>query len=344
MYGRDGIYWSGIFEKGKYVRRLAARIEHWETARPFVIARGVKHGVDVVVAEIHEGAVCGRGEGTAIYYRGDSAEAALAALEAQADAVAAGITRAELREYMPAGAARNALDAALWDLEAKQTGARVWQILGLAQPRPMLTAFTISLGDPAAMAEQAAHAAKRQLLKLKLGGEGDVDRVAAVRRAAPDARLIADANEGWAGLDVERICYQLAAFRLELIEQPLPAGADEALRHIRSPIPLAADETCQDGATLDAVAGKYQFINLKLDKCGGLTEGMAMIHAASARGLKLMTGCMLSTSLGVAPAFLAATQGAYADLDGPLLLASDRPHGLCFADSEVEPPDVALWG
>ncbi len=323
---------------------LSARIARFTTARPFVIARGSKTAVEVVVAEVSDGQHIGQGEGTPIYYRGDSAEAALAALAAMADAVAAGIGRADLLDAMPPGAARNALDSALWDLEAKQTGIRVWQRIGLPAPRPMLTAFTISLGTPADMEAQAKAAAHRELLKLKLGGAQDVERVAAVRRAAPHARLIADVNEGWAGLDVEAMCHALSAHRVELIEQPLPAGADEALIHVNSPIPLCADESVQDRTDLGQVIGRYRFVNLKLDKCGGLTEGLALIHAAKQRGLGLMTGCMLSSSLGVAPAFLAATHGSFADLDGPLLLAEDRPHGLRFEGSDVHPPEVALWG
>jgi L-alanine-DL-glutamate epimerase-like enolase superfamily enzyme len=325
-------------------RQLGARIERFATARPFVIARGTKTHVDVVVAEVQAGPFTGRGEGTPIYYRGDSADAALQAIEAMAAAVAAGVTRAELLDMMPPGAARNALDSALWDLEAKASGKRVWELAGLPAPRPMLTAYTISLGDPATMAAQAEGARTRELLKLKLGGEGDVERVAAVRRAAPDARLIADANEGWAGLDVERMCHALAPYRIELIEQPLPAGDDSALAHVRSPIPLAADESLQSRAELGDVVGRYRFINVKLDKCGGLTEALALAHAARQRGLGILTGCMLSTSLGVAPAFVAAMQGEFADLDGPLLLANDRPHGLCFSGSDVAPPEVALWG
>lgn len=333
---------TGVMESGK--RSLTARIERWETARPFVIARGTKTHVDVVVAEIRQGAHVGRGEGTPIYYLGDSPEAALAAVLAQAPAIEAGAGRAGLLDLMPPGAARNALDSALWDLEAKIAGKRVWTLAGLPEPRPMLTAFTISLGTPAEMAQQARAASARELLKLKLGGEGDADRVAAVRAAAPDARLIADANEGWAGLDVERMCHELARHRLELIEQPLPKGADSDLVHVRSPVPLAADESLQCRAELGDVIGRYRFINVKLDKCGGLTEALALIHAARQRGLGVMTGCMLSTSLGVAPAFVAAMQGQFADLDGPLLLARDRPHGLNFHGSDVDPPEVALWG
>jgi len=325
-------------------RRLTARIERFETRRPFVIARGVKTHVDVVVATVEVGSLIGRGEGTPIDYRGDSADAALAALEAIAPAVAQGLTRADLLDRMPAGAARNALDSALWDLEAKASGQRVWALAGLPTPRPMLTAFTISLGDPAIMAAAAQAARGRELLKLKLGGDGDLDRVAAVRRAAPDARLIADANESWTGLDVEAVCHALYPYRLELIEQPLPAGADAALLDVRSPIPLAADESLQTRADLGHVIGRYRFINVKLDKCGGLTEALALIHAARQRGLGVMVGCMLSSSLGIAPAFVAAQQASHADLDGPLLLSRDRDHGLHQSGSDLWPPPVELWG
>jgi L-alanine-DL-glutamate epimerase-like enolase superfamily enzyme len=326
------------------MRKLVVRTERWETARPFVIARGAKHHVDVIVAEIHDGAAVGRGEGTPIYYKGDSIESAEALASGMADAVAAGATRAELLDLMPAGAARNAIDSALWDLAAKQAGRRVWDLAGLPAPRPMLTAYTISLGDPGAMAEAARAAAGRELLKLKLGGEGDAERVAAVRAAAPDARLIADANESWHGLDIERLCYQLHAHDVELVEQPLPAVADADLAHVRSPVPICADESLQSRAELGDIVGRYRFLNVKLDKCGGLTEALALIHAARQRGLGVMTGCMLSTSLGIAPAFVAAMQAQFADLDGPLLLARDRPAGLRFHGSDVDPPPVELWG
>jgi L-alanine-DL-glutamate epimerase-like enolase superfamily enzyme len=326
------------------MRKLVVRTERWETARPFVIARGAKHHVDVVVAEIQDGANVGRGEGTPIYYRGDSIELAQAAAAGMADSIAAGATRAELFDLMLPGAARNAIDSALWDLEAKQTDKRVWQLAGLPAPRPMLTAFTISLGDPGTMAEAARAAAGRELLKLKLGGEGDADRVAAVRAAAPDARLIADANESWQNVDIEQLCHVLHAHNVELVEQPLPAGADADLAHVRSPVPLCADESLQSRAELGDVVGRYRFLNVKLDKCGGLTEALALIHAAQQRGIGVMTGCMLSTSLGIAPAFMAAMQAQFADLDGPLLLARDRPAGLRFHGSDVDPPAVELWG
>lgn len=326
------------------MREVEARIERWETAQPFVIARGAKRDVEVVVVTVSDGPHRGRGEGTPIYYLGDSAAAARDAVLAVAGAVAAGADRSSLRALLPAGAARNALDSALWDLEAKQTGIPVWRRAGLSPPRPLVTAYTISLGDPAGMAAAAAAVAGRALLKLKLGGEGDIERVRAVRQAAPAARLVADANESWAGLDIERLCAELLPLGLELVEQPLPAGADADLEHLRPAIPLCADESCHDRASLDRVAGRYGFVNLKLDKCGGLTEALDLIAESRARGLGLMTGCMLSTSLGIAPAFLAAASGRYADLDGPLLLAADRPHGLCFSGSEVAPPEPALWG
>ncbi len=328
-------------------RQLDARIERFPVQGSFTISRGAKTHVDVVVAEVRDGDTVGRGEGTAIYYKGDSAEAALAAMSGVADAIAAGAARADLLHLLPAGAARNAVDCALWDLEAKQAGRRVWQMLGLPLPQPMLTAYTISLGDIDAMAA-AAHAARgRELLKIKLGSadgpDGDIARLAAVRRAAPDARLIVDANEAWGGTDIERTLARLAPMAVELVEQPVPAGRDAELDGLRAAVPLCADESCHDRSSLDQVVGRYRFINIKLDKAGGLTEALALRHAAAMRGLGVMTGCMLCTSLAIAPAFLVAMQGSFADLDGPLLIV-DRPHGLRFAGSDVFPPDPALWG
>ncbi len=326
------------------MRKLVVRTERWETARPFVIARGTKTHVDVLVAEIADGPLTGRGEGTPIYYRSDSIEAALALANTAVDSIGQGATRADLLDILPPGAARNAIDSALWDLEAKQSGRRVWELAGLPPARPMLTAYTISLGDPAEMAAAARAASGRELLKLKLGGRGDEERVAAVRAAAPDARLIADANESWQGIDIERMCYALHTCNVEMVEQPLPAGADVDLVHVRSPIPLCADESLQSRAELGDIVGRYRFLNVKLDKCGGLTEALALVHAARQRGLGIMTGCMLSTSLGIAPAFVAAMQAQFADLDGPLLLARDRAAGMRFVGSDVDPPPVELWG
>ena len=271
----------------------------------------------------------------------------LAQVEAAAPLVEDGATRSGLLTAMPPGAARNALDAALWDLEAKLSGVPVWRTIGLPMPRPMLTALTVSLGDPGAMEAAARAAAGRELLKIKLSGEGDgagdLDRVAAVRRGAPDARLIVDANEAWAHLDIERMAAAMARLQVELIEQPVPAGRDNLLDHVHSAVPLCADESLHDRASLDAVVGRYRFINIKLDKAGGLTEALALVHAAKMRGIGVMTGCMLGTSLGIAPAFYVAMQGLYADLDGPLLI-KDRPGGLRFEGSDVWPPERGLWG
>jgi len=324
-------------------RSLTATIERFPVRGEFVIARGAKTHVDVVVATVTGGDAVGRGEGTAIYYRGETAASVLAAVVGVADAVAAGATRADLLGLLPPGAARNAVDAALWDLDAKRSGVPVWRTLGLPEPRPMLTAFTISLGEPGAMAAAASAVAGRELLKIKLSGEGVVERVAAVRAAAPDARLIVDANEAWGGLDIERLAAALADLDVELIEQPVPAGHDHLLDDVRSSVPLCADESVHDRASLDGVVGRYRFINIKLDKAGGLTEGHALAHAARARGIGVMTGCMLGTSLAIAPAFFVAMQGMYADLDGPLLIA-DRAGGLRFAGSDVWPPEPGLWG
>ena len=324
-------------------RSLTATIERFPVRGEFVIARGAKTHVDVVVATVTGGDAVGRGEGTPIYYRGETAASVLAAVVGVADAVAAGATRADLLGLLPPGAARNAVDAALWDLDAKRSGVPVWRTLGLPEPKPMLTAFTISLGEPGAMAAAASAVAGRELLKVKLSGEGVVERVAAVRAAAPDARLIVDANEAWGGLDIERLAAALAGLGVELIEQPVPAGHDHLLDGVRSSVPLCADESVHDRASLDAVVGRYRFINIKLDKAGGLTEGHALAHAARARGIGVMTGCMLGTSLAIAPAFFVAMQGMYADLDGPLLI-EDRAGGLRFAGSDVWPPEPGLWG
>lgn len=324
-------------------RSLTARIERFAVRGAFVIARGAKTHVDVVVVELGDGGAVGRGESTAIYYRGESAEAVVAAVEGVGPAIAAGATRADLFGLLPAGAARNAVDAALWDLEAKRSGVPVWRTIGLPQPQPLLTAYTISLDEPGAMATAARAVAGRELLKIKLSGEAIVERVTAVRRAAPDARLIVDANEAWAALDIARLAASLADLNVELIEQPVPAGQDHLLDGVRSPVPLCADESVHDRASLDAIVGRYRFINIKLDKAGGLTEALALVHAAKQRGLGVMTGCMLGTSLGIAPAFFVAMQGLYADLDAPLLI-EDRAGGMRFAGSDVWPPDPALWG
>ena len=325
---------------------LAARIERWPVRGAFTIARGAKTHVDVVVAELAGEGATGRGEATPIYYHGETAETVLAAIEAQRGALASGLTRAELQHRLPRGAARNALDCALWDLEARRTGTPVWRLAGLPAPRPLTTAFTISLAEPDRMAADARAAAHLPLLKLKLklAGEGDMARVAAVRRGAPEARLIVDANEAWTGRDVAAEAAKLLPFGVELIEQPVRAGEDRLLDGVASPIPLAADESCQDRADLPRLVGRYKAINIKLDKCGGLTEALALAAEAKALGLEVMVGCMLATSLGIAPAMLAAQAARWVDLDGALLLAEDRPHPLTQNGGQLSPPAAELWG
>lgn len=328
-------------------RTLHIVIERFPVRGAFIIARGAKTHVDVVTATITQGQHRGRGEATAIYYHGETAESVAAAASAQSDAIAAGATRADLLILMPRGAARNALDCALWDLEAKCQQTTVREMLGLPPFQPMLTAFTISLGTPDVMAAAAAKVRARELIKVKLGGEGgpsaDIERMAAVHAAAPDARFIIDANEAWGQTDIARTAAALARFNVELIEQPVAAGQDAELDGLQTAIPLCADESCHDRASLDQIIGRYRFINIKLDKSGGLTEAQALAHAARSRGLGLMTGCMLGTSLAIAPAFHIAAQSEFADLDGPLLI-EDRENGLKFQHSDVWPPSPELWG
>jgi L-alanine-DL-glutamate epimerase-like enolase superfamily enzyme len=324
--------------------QLAARIERWPVAGAFTIARGAKTHVDVVVVEVTADGVTGRGEGTAIYYHGESAASVLAQIEDQRLALAQGMTRAALQSALPRGAARNALDCALWDWEARKTGLPVWRRAGLVEPKPLVTAFTISLGDAAKMEADARAAAHLPLLKLKLAGEGDIDRVAAVRRGAPNARLIVDANEAWTDRDVVAEAKALLPFGVELIEQPVRTGEDHRLDGVDSPIPLCADESCQDRTDLARCIGRYAAINIKLDKTGGLTEALALAAEARTAGLDLMVGCMLATSLGIAPAMLVAQAARWVDLDGALLLAEDRDGALACSDGVLSPPSPPLWG
>ena len=327
---------------------LEARIERWPIEGRFTISRGAKTEAVVVVAEITrdtpQGRRTGRGECTPYGRYGETPETTLAAIVALRDALAAGLDRAGLQGAMPPGAARNALDCALVDLEAKTTGRRAWEVLGRVGPAPCTTAFTISLGTPEAMAEAAAKAAHRPLLKIKLGGEGDAARIAAVRRAAPDSELIVDANEAWTDHNVERQLAACAEAGVTLVEQPLPAGRDAMLGRIRRPIPVCADESVHARGGLDELRARYDAINIKLDKTGGLTEALAMTDLARALGFDVMVGCMVATSLAMAPAMLLAQQARFVDLDGPLLLARDRDGGLRYDGSTVYPPAPSLWG
>ena len=328
--------------------RLLARIERWPIAGSFTISRGAKTEAAVVIAEIsHRGSI-GRGECTPYPRYGETPEATLAAILAMRDAFAAGLDRKVLQAQMPAGAARNALDCALLDLEAKSAGVRVWELLGRDAPQPCTTAYTISLGTPEAMAAATAKAAHRPLLKIKLGGQmgdgGDEDRILAVRKAAPECELIVDANEAWTPHNLERHLTACANAGVTLVEQPLPAGQDAALGSIRRPISVCADESVHARSSLADLRGRYDAVNIKLDKTGGLTEALAMADDAAALGLDIMVGCMVATSLSMAPAMLLARYARFVDLDGPLLLANDRDDALRYDGSTVYPPDTALWG
>jgi L-alanine-DL-glutamate epimerase-like enolase superfamily enzyme len=309
-----------------------------------VISRGAKLEAEVVVAEIVDGPHRGRGEAVAYARYGETTADVLDQIEAVRSSIEAGADRAGLHELMAPGAARNALDCALWDLEAKRAGVRAWTLAGRARLDPVKTCFTISLGAPAAMAEAALANSRRPMLKLKIGGPGDLDAVAAVRAAAPLARLIVDANEALSFDDLRRLAPEFARLDVKLLEQPLAAGEDAVLEGYASPVPLCADESLHTRAELAACAKRYAVANIKLDKTGGLTEALALAAEARAMGLRVMIGCMVATSLAMAPALIPAQGADFVDLDGPLLLKRDREPGLAITGSLIEPPPVELWG
>jgi L-alanine-DL-glutamate epimerase-like enolase superfamily enzyme len=326
-------------------RRLSVTVERWPIKGEFRIARGAKQEAVVMVAAIGEGDLRGRGECVPYARYGETVAGVARSIEGLARAIEGGIGRAELQDLLPPGAARNALDCALWDLEAKLAGRSVAALAGLPPLQPVETALTLSLGTPEGMAARAKAAAKHyKLLKLKLGGADDAARLAAVRTAAPEARLIADANEAWAPEDLERLLAAAAMAGVELVEQPLPAGRDEMLARIARTVPVCADESIHDRATLAGIAERYDAVNVKLDKTGGLTEALATAREARTLGLKLMVGCMVATSLSMAPALVLAQGADFVDLDGPLLLARDREPGLGYEGARIQPPPPTLWG
>ncbi len=325
------------------MRALAVAAESWPIAGSFTIARGSKTMADVVTVTLREGGCEGRGECVPYPRYGETVEAVTAALERARPSIEAGAGRGEVASLMVPRAARNALDCALWDLEAKLSGVPVWRRAGIAELQPLVTAFTISLDAPEKMAEMAA-AVRRPLLKLKLGRPGDGERLRQVRAAVPASRLIVDANEGWSPEDLPAMLAACAEAGVELVEQPLPAGNDGRLAEISRPVAVCADESAHDRDQLAGLVGKYDAINIKLDKTGGLTEALALAHAARAMGFQIMTGSMLATSLAMAPAMLVAQLADVVDLDGPLLLARDREHGIVYDGSLMRPPVVRLWG
>jgi L-alanine-DL-glutamate epimerase-like enolase superfamily enzyme len=318
--------------------------ERWPIRGTFTISRGSKTHAHVVVVTLEADGHRGRGECVPYARYGETVPSVVSLIEGLRGEVEAGLDRRALQHALPPGAARNALDCALWDLEAKRSARRAAALAGVGELMPPVTAYTLSLEAPEAMRASAAANAHRPLLKLKLGGEGDLERVRAVREGAPRARLIVDANEGWTASDFARLAPALAALGVAMIEQPLPADADAALRDMPRPIPVCADESCHDRSSLARIAGRYDLVNIKLDKTGGLTEALALKRAAEAMGLGIMVGCMLATSLAMAPALLLTPGAAFVDLDGPLLLAEDREPGLVYEDGHIQPPGAVLWG
>ncbi len=324
--------------------KLTVREDVFPIAGTFTISRGSRTESRVVTVELERDGVRGWAECYPYARYGESVASVIGQIEAMRDALAGGMDRVGLQSAMAPGAARNGLDCALWDIEAKTSGRRVWQVAGLRGPGAVITACRLSLAAADEMRARAAAKAHRPLLKIKLGGAGDIERLRAVREGAPDARIIVDANEGWDAEGYARIAPVVLELGVEMVEQPLPAADDGALAGMDRPLPVCADEACHDRASLPALAAKYDMINIKLDKTGGLTEALALKAAAERAGMKVMVGCMIGSSLGMAPAVLVAQGAAIADLDGPLLLAADRAHPLTYDAAGVHPPSVELWG
>ncbi|MBB3159798.1 dipeptide epimerase [Rhizobium laguerreae] len=325
-------------------RTLDIQMNSFPIAGTFTISRGAKTEAEVITCTLVEEGAQGLGECVPYRRYGETMQSVFAQIEAARPLIEAGISRRDLLSAMPPGAARNAVDCALWDLEAKRTGDSVAARLGLSAPQPLTTAITISLGEPEVMAARAREHAGRALLKVKVGTGDDESRIRAVRAAAPDAEIILDANEGWPEAVLERHLHIAAEAGIALVEQPLPAGRDGLLAEIRRPLLVCADESVHHTGDLASLADRYDAINIKLDKTGGLTEALSMKAEAERLGFSIMIGCMVGTSLAMAPAVLLAQNADFVDLDGPLLLARDREPGLRYAASLVFPPETALWG
>lgn len=320
--------------------RIEVSRDVFKLAQTFTIARGSRNEARVLTVRVQDGEAMGWGECVPYARYDETLESVTAQIEGLPDT----IDRDALSALLPAGAARNAVDCALWDLEAKQAGKRVWELAGLPAPQPEITAYTLSLAAPAEMQEQAAKNAHRPLLKIKLGTPDDMPRLEAVRAGAPKSRIIVDANEGWSAEVYADLAPHLVRLGVGLVEQPLPAGDDDALTGMERPVPVCADESCHDRSSLPKLKGKYDVVNIKLDKTGGLTEALRLREAAIAEGYKVMTGCMVGSSLAMAPAVLVAQGSVVTDLDGPLLLAEDRDTPLLFDDNGVHPSEATLWG
>ena len=323
---------------------LKACEERFPVAGRFTISRGSRTEIRVVTVELAADGLVGRGECVPYARYGETVDSVIEAIQDIAADLRHGLDRIALQDRLPAGAARNALDCALWDLEARRTGMPVWRLAGLAAPQPMITAYTLSLGEPDEMRARAAENAHRPLLKVKLGSSGDLPRIRAVREGAPDAVIIVDANEGWSAQEYAALAPEFVRLGVALVEQPFPADADAALAGIDRVLPVCADESCHDSATLARLVGKYDAINIKLDKTGGLTEALRLKAQARAAGFGIMVGCMLGTSLSMAPAQLLAQDAGYVDLDGPLLLARDSEGEIRYEGSQMAPASTTFWG
>jgi L-Ala-D/L-Glu epimerase len=324
--------------------KLSAHLETWDLKRPFRITGQRIDAAVAVVVQVADGVYIGRGEGEGVPYLGETPERMLRQIDGVEQAILKGARREDLLQLLPAGGARNAVDCALWDLEAKRTGRTIWALTGIT-PRPVTTVFTIGLEDSAtAMAEKAAAAAAYPVLKIKLDGDSPLEKLTAIRNVRPDADLVVDANQGWTLGLLREVASASTELKISMIEQPLPRGQDESLADFESPVVLAADESCQDTSELDIAAERYHMINIKLDKTGGLTEALRLARAARERGKKLMVGNMIGTSLAMAPSFVIAQLCDFVDIDGPLLLRYDHPDGLRYSAGKVEIFDRRFWG
>ena len=320
--------------------KITVKDNNFRLKQPFVISRGARNSANVLTVEIEDRGFVGRGECVPYQRYGET----LASVTDTIQRVSPPVDRTTLQDRIPPGAARNALDCALWDLEAKQNGKAVWQLAGIRQLKPLVSTYTVSLNTPEAMYREALANKDRPILKVKLGGNGDMARIEAIRLAAPDARIIVDANESCNQIDFPALLAKLVELGIAMLEQPFPAGQDQYLTGFESPIPICADESCHDRHSLDDLVGKYSMINIKLDKAGGLTEALLLLKKGREMGFDIMVGCMIGSSLAMAPAMLVAQYASVVDLDGPLLLAEDRPNGLSFEGSKIYPPDATLWG
>lgn len=316
----------------------------WPFSSTFRTANQVSTHAETVVVELRDGRFCGRGEGMAVPYHGETATSLASQLALIRQHLVNGASRHDIQDLLPPGGARNAVDCAFWDLEAKRAGCRAWELAGLKSVNPLRTAYTLSLDTPEIMSRAAASAQQYSLLKLKLSGNEDLQRVSAVRAARPDADLIVDANQAWTELQLREVTPSFAELGVKLIEQPLAVGNDEMLTRFKSLVPLCADESCLTSESIPLLVGKYEYISIKLDKSGGLTEALRLAQAAQERNLKLMVGCMAGSSLSMAPAFIIGQLCSIVDLDGPLLSASDVSDPIHYEGSRMFPPDARLWG